>query len=236
MIRRVLRPFFCAILLALPVAVGVCAEPSSGADRNHTHTIYLVRHGAYEMGAKADPEIGPGLTPLGMAQARLVAGRLRGLPFRFDSMTSSTMARARETASIIHETLAEVPFDSSALISECTPPAFRTLDGEKAENLTKCADRIDAAFGALFTPTPEADRNDLLVCHGNVIRYFVTKALRVDTRAWLGMTVAQASVTVIRVRADGSMSVLAVGDVGHIPPNLQSWGTKDDPNLVMPKS
>jgi serine/threonine-protein phosphatase PGAM5 len=85
-----------------------------------------------------------------------------------------------------------------------------------------------------FTPATTADRNDLIVAHGNVIRYLVTKALGVDTRAWPGFSIAHTSLTVVRVRADGTMSVIAVGDVGHIPPNMQSWGTAGDPQLVAP--
>src|SRR6266853_4090346 len=96
-----------------------------------------------------------------------------------------------------------------------------------------CARRLDEAFKQFFVPAEGAARSDVVVCHGNVIRYFVTKALAVDTKAFLGMSVAHASLTVIRVRADGSMTVLAVGDVGHLPPNMQSWGDSD-PQLVVP--
>jgi serine/threonine-protein phosphatase PGAM5 len=45
--------------------------------------------------------------------------------------------------------------------------------------------------------------------------------------------VAHASVTIIQVRADGAIRVIAVGDVGHVPPNLQSWGTDEDPQLTV---
>jgi len=48
------------------------------------------------------------------------------------------------------------------------------------------------------------------------------------------MSVAHASVTIIRVRADGTMTVIAVGDIGHLPPNMQSWGGGADPQLAAP--
>ncbi len=83
-------------------ALTVRAEPPSA---KATHTLYLVRHGAYEAHANVTPEVGGDLTPLGIAEARLVAARLKGLPVRFDSMASSTMARSRETAAIIHQSL-----------------------------------------------------------------------------------------------------------------------------------
>lgn len=209
--------------------------PALGAAAEHVRTLYLVRHGAYEQNPKADPEVGPGLTPLGIAQARLIAARLEGMPVHFDSITSSTMARARETAAVIHESLSDVPLDSSPLLSECTPPTSRPLQGETEAGLTACANRLDTVFTKRFSPATDVDRNELLVCHGNVIRYLVLKALHQDPKGWLGMTVAHASLTIVRVRADGSMTVLGVGDVGHIPPNMVSSGTPADPQLVTPK-
>jgi serine/threonine-protein phosphatase PGAM5 len=215
-----------AFTLLVPT-VGACAE--------HVRTLYLVRHGAYVQDPKADPQVGPSLTPLGIAQARLVAARLEGMPIHFDAMTSSTLARARETAAVIHESLTDVPLDASLLLSECTPPASRPLRGQTEKDLAECAKQLDAVFSKRFVPSADADRNELLVCHGNVIRYLVLKALRQDPKGWLSMTVAHASLTVVRVQADGSMSVLAVGDVGHIPPNMVSWGTPADAQLVTPK-
>ena len=43
------------------------------------------------------------LLRLGIAQARLLSHRLKGMPVEFTSLTSSTMTRARETAMIINE-------------------------------------------------------------------------------------------------------------------------------------
>ena len=222
------------MLTLLVGTTNTVAEPGNAVDSaRHSRTLYLIRHGSYISDPKADPEKGPGLTPLGIAQARLIAARLRGLPLRFDSLTSSTMTRAEQTAASIRELLPDVPASKDALLSECTPPAFT----DKSEHLGEqraCARRLDAQFEQRFTPATKADTNDIIVAHGNVIRYLVTKALKADTRAWRGMSVAHVSLTVIRVRADGSMSALSVGDTGHIPPNLHSWGTDNDPQLVTP--
>ena len=196
-------------------------------------TIYLVRHGAYVSDPMADPELGPGLTPLGIAQARLLAARMRGMNVRLDSMTSSTMTRARETAAVMHETLSDVPLNQSPQLSECTPPW--ESQGETPDEQVACAKRLDTAFAERFTPAGGSERHDVVVAHGNVIRYLVTKALGVDTRAWTNMSIAHASLTVIRISANGSMVVLAVGDAGHIPPNMQGWGNDSDPQLVVPK-
>lgn len=49
------------------------------------------------------------------------------------------------------------------------------------------------------------------------------------------MPIGNVGLTVIRVQPDGRMKVVAVGDVGHIAPNLQS-GAAGDPerSLAVP--
>jgi broad specificity phosphatase PhoE/lysophospholipase L1-like esterase len=232
----ILRRFCLLSLCALSAAGSPVVAAEKPAERPFTHTIYLVRHGAYDQAAKVDPEVGGPLTPLGIAQARLVAARLRGLPVRIDSIASSTMERAGQTAVIVRESLPDVEFRQSSDLSECTPPASRHLDGDSPDEQAACANRLDRVFGERFAAPRTIDRNDLIVAHGNVIRYFVAKALSVDTHAWLGFSVGHASLTVIRVHANGTMSVLAVGDLGHIPPNLQSWGDDSDRQLFAPQT
>ena len=156
------------------------------------------------------------------------------MPVTFDSITSSTMTRARETAAVVHEVLPKVAAASSALLSECTPPALIELRGESEAAQAACRKRLDDAFAKFAVPAVGADRNDIYVCHGNVIRYFITRALGVDTRAWTSMTVAHASLTIIQVSTNGGFRVIAVGDAGHVPPNLQSWGSDADPQFAAP--
>jgi serine/threonine-protein phosphatase PGAM5 len=216
-------------------AVVIIARQAPGAEL-HSHLIYLVRHGDYDTSINAVPEVGGPLSPLGIAEARLTAARLRGLPVHWDSLTSSTMERAQETAAIIRASLPGVPFSQSSDLVECTPPSVNASGGEKPGQQVECAKRLDRVFARRFRPAVAADRVDLIVAHGNVIRYLVTRALGVDTRAWVMFSLAHASLTIVRVQADGTMKVLAVGDVGHIPPNLQSWGTAGDPQLAVPKA
>lgn len=68
----------------------------------------------------------------------------------------------------------------------------------------------------------------LISVAGSVLRSLVTRALAVDPETWLGMSIGHASLTRIAVEADGAIRVISVGDVGHLPPNLQS-GAFGDP-------
>lgn len=221
---------------AIAVGVLVVWACSAQAQQAFPRTLYLVRHGAYVADPKADLQLGPGLTALGVAQARLIAARLDGSGTSFDSMTSSTLQRAKDTAAVMHETLTSVPVSQSALLRECTPPLFEEAPAAVAAERAACAKQLDRAFAQFFVPAKEAKRDDILVAHGNVIRYLVVKTLKVDPRAWLGMTLPHASLTVIQVQPDGSARLLGVGDSGHIPSPLVSWGDAHDRQLVVPAS
>lgn len=202
-----------------------------------TRTIYLVRHGNYDSAQKGDEDVVKGLTPLGVAQARLVAARLAGMPVTFSSLTTSPMTRARQTAVVVNQSLPQLKLEVSPLLRECTPRTWRTemvKDATPAE-LAAAEAQLNEAFAKYFVPAKGADQHDILVCHGNVTRYFVTKALGVDTQAWLGFAVANGSLTIIQVNAKGVCKVLAVGDAGHIPPNMISGLARlPDPQLVAP--
>lgn len=227
--KRILPALLC--LLALGAAHAV--EPQSPAAR----TIVLVRHGTYVPDPSVDPKVGPHLSPLGVAQAYLAGARLAGLPVRFDSMLVSPMNRARDTAAAIAKSFPGRRFEVVDELAECIPPTRRVevTAHEKPADLAACAAQLDRVFARYFRPAAGHEETDLMVCHGDVIRYLVTRALGVDTWAWLEMSVGNASITRIRVEADGRFKVLSVGDVGHIPPNLQSGATGDpERSLVVP--
>ena len=222
-------------LLLLLAALATAAE-SQNAPVPAPRTIVLVRHGAYVPDAKAGA-LGPGLVPIGVAQARLAGARLAGLPFRFDAILASPLTRAHETARVIAADLPGVPLEVVPALAECTPATRRKeiTDREKPEEMAACAAGLDAFFAARFLPASGGQRHDLFVAHGNVIRYLVTRALGVDTKAWLEMSVGHASLTTILVEPDGRLKVIAIGDVGHIPPNLQTGATgMSEKNLAVP--
>ncbi len=187
-------------------------------------TIVLVRHGNYLADASVDEKIGPPLSVLGVAQAHLAGARLGAMPQKFDGLYVSPMQRARDTAATIEEDLAGKRFTVLDDLRECTPPTRRKkiMDQETPEDLAACQAQLDRVFAKYFVPAAGASQADLFVCHGNVIRYLITRALHVDSAAWLEMSIGHASITTIQIKADGSMQVIAVGDVGHLPANLQS--------------
>lgn len=232
-----LRPTLCAVVLATaglaPELRAQAAAPAVASPAG-VRTLYLVRHGAYDIDDPRDEAVGRGLVPIGVAQARLAGDRLRGLPFTFDAIVASPLTRARETAEVI---AAQLDNRGRALtidpdLAECTPPTRRAdiMAKEKPEELAACSAQLERLAARLLAPlapiastsAPGGDRHELVVAHGNVIRWLVTRALAVDSEAWLGMSIGHASITVIAIDGKGMVRVLAVGDVGHLSPGLQT--------------
>jgi serine/threonine-protein phosphatase PGAM5 len=209
------------------------------SNKKGTRTIYLVRHGDYNQTDEQDEFIGNELTPLGIAQARLLASRFKAMPVQFTSLTSSTMTRARQTAMILNQEFPMVQLKQDELICECTPPSWRkdVMAGVDTTEKEKCVENLEKAFKEFFVPSPdENDRNDIVVCHGNVIRYFVTKVLKVDPMSWLQMSITNCSLTIIRIMPDGIMKLDTFSDYGHIPENMRTFtgGENESKELVIP--
>jgi hypothetical protein len=59
-------------------------------------------------------------------------------------------------------------------------------------------------------------RAEILVCHGNVIRFFALRALQLPPEAWLRLVVAHASITTISITAEGDVLLSGLGEAGHL--------------------
>lgn len=230
----------CAIVLLASPHAALPATPSPEPAPESTsaaRTVYLVRHGHYAPDPAIDEKVGPALSPIGVAQARLVGARIGALPGQFDGLYASPMKRARDTAAIIADDLDDARFSVVDDLAECTPPTrdATVMAKQQPADLAACSAQFDRAFARFFQPAQGRERSDLLVCHGNVIRSLIVRALGVNADAWLAMSVGHASITRIRIQPDGSFKVIAVGDVGHLPVNLMTGASGDpDRSLVIP--
>lgn len=196
------------------------------------HCVVLVRHGQYET---ADSDAGRVLTPLGRKQAALTGQRLNLLletnkipPCKH--LYYSTMSRATETGEIIAEELTSqrkwmhvkpCSMIQEGAVAKPDPESSRWKPTE--EQFVKEGFRVEAAFQN-HIHRPDSDEEDsyttVLVCHGNVIRYLILRALQLPPEAWLRMAVFNASISVLTVDdATGSVSLRGLGDVGHFKPD-----------------
>lgn len=216
----------CALAawIAFPSSV-FAGDPAAPAAR----ILVLVRHGHHSVEPAKDLTKGPPLTALGRDQARLVADRLQGSPFTLDTVVASPMLRSQETGQTIVDRLKGARLVTLSDLTECTPPmvpAPTTTIIDPAA-LQACAEQFDRVYAAYFRPGEGAGSGQVLVAHANVIRYLVARAIGLDAKAWQQFSISHASVTTLRIAPDGSIVVLGIGDIGHVPVNQRSGSIID---------
>lgn len=206
---------FAGLFLAATWPLSAQTEPG-------TRTLYLVRHGFYDYDPKADDTVGNALNALGREQAVLVAERLANLGVKATSVTSSEYTRARETGDLIAARL-ELPCGRDGRLNETTPPGLGLRPDQIDADATE---RLNAAWDRFAAPNATDITHEVLVCHGNVIRWLVCRALGADPQRWTRMEIANCSLTMIQVRPDGTTRVQMFNEVAHLPLAKQTWSGK----------
>ena len=195
--------------------------------------LYLVRHGEQQDAEYGMPD-GP-LSPRGIRQARAVAERLGGVPF--SAAWTSPLQRAQETARIMTERLPALEPQPSALLMDCVPSGptpdlphawehfFHAVTPAQIEaGEAQMAD----AVAEWLTPSRE-DRHELLITHNFVIGWFVREVFGAASWRWLGIGQANCGLTIIRVRSAKPAVLVTHNDLGHLPPELRSGLSVEQP-------
>jgi serine/threonine-protein phosphatase PGAM5 len=214
--------------------------------------IYIVRHGQTDRSAVRRDSLGNGLTELGREQAERTAERLRALPIDIIHHSTLRRAAETATiiatpfpdvplrpARLLHECI------------PCLPTAFvEWYTGQAAGSSEGSQHRIPAEFGQwmnlwsadtewsviqqgmaqarrafekYFIPTHRAERHEVLVCHGNILRYFVCRALQVPGEAWIHTDVHNCGISEIEIESDGRVLLISHNDTGHLPYPMRTY-------------
>ncbi|KAL3768779.1 hypothetical protein ACHAWU_006880 [Discostella pseudostelligera] len=102
-------------------------------------------------------------------------------------------------------------------------PDFPTPDDEDENG------RDDSAINQSDTETQQQLESDpqhefeIIVCHANVIRYFFCRALQLPPEAWLRLCTFNCSLTYFTIRPTGTVSCRMLGDIGHLPYELNTF-------------
>nr|XP_026265470.1 serine/threonine-protein phosphatase PGAM5, mitochondrial [Urocitellus parryii] len=90
------------------------------------------------------------------------------------------------------------------------------MDGclEKDRTLTPLGNYIHRADAK-----QEEDSYEIFICHANVIRYIVCRALQFPPEGWLRLSLNNGSITHLVIRPDGRVALRTLGDTGFMPPN-----------------
>lgn len=199
-----------------------CSSSPAADIPTATRHLFLIRHGQYftEKILEEDRK----LTELGREQLDLTGARLRELGLCFDRLVASTMTRAQESASIVHKHFPDLCLECEPLLEEGAPvkpePPISNWSPTEAQ-FREDGERIEAAFKKYFhraTPEMKKDSYEIIVCHGNVIRYCVCRALQIPPEAWLRMGLSHGSITWVSVKPSGRVTLNSLGVNGHMPP------------------
>ncbi|SOV11294.1 phosphoglucomutase-2 [Plasmodium sp. DRC-Itaito] len=190
--------------------------------KNTTKHIILVRHGQYERRYK-DDETSKRLTKEGCKQADITGKKLKDIlnNKKVSVIYHSDMIRAKETANIISKYFPDANLINDPNLNEGTPylpdplPRHSKFDAQKIKEDNK---RINKAYETYFyKPSGDEDEYQLVICHGNVIRYFLCRALQIPLFAWLRFSSYNCGITWLVLDDEGSVVLREFGSVSHLP-------------------
>ncbi|XP_058281071.1 serine/threonine-protein phosphatase PGAM5, mitochondrial [Hylobates moloch] len=161
----------------------------------------------------------------GREQAELTGLRLASLGLKFNKIVHSSMTRAIETTDIISRHLPGVCKVSTDLLREGAPiepdPPVSHWKPEAVQYYEDGA-RIEAAFRNYIhraDARQEEDSYEIFICHANVIRYIVCRALQFPPEGWLRLSLNNGSITHLVIRPNGRVALRTLGDTGFMPPD-----------------
>jgi probable phosphoglycerate mutase len=180
-----------------------------------TRYLHLARHGeAVDDGV---------LSPAGRHQATKLGRRLADLPLT--AIHHSPLPRAVETAALISAAQPGAPVHQHEVLGDYIPPVpdpralpevyARFLADVTPDEYARGARLAAAAIGRFAVPAP-ADTHELVVTHNFLIGWFVRHAMDAPPWRWLGLNLANCSLTTIAYRADRPPALLRVNDVAHL--------------------
>lgn len=196
--------------------------------------ILLLRHGHYERVGDLGDTVWS-LSPLGRRQSVRLGRRLARIAEaaggRLEGVYASPWPRATETAEIAAREMELTNIKLKPYLHELTPVVdpdrpemamfplgLPSTPTEAREAVHEQVERVRARF---FKP-PRRNSLLLLFSHGNLIRYLVTRTLKLDYEAWALMDIAHASVTEIRVYGNAFEALIAFNETGHLPPSMST--------------
>ena len=160
-------------------------------------------------------------------------------PCRIKAIYVSDLIRAKETANLIAEQMMnhlprnQPPVQSPDPMLNETLPApvtpIRPDIPDATEEIDANQVRVEKAFHKYFyrdvdtmvdededDDDDELDEFEIIVGHGNMIRFFFCRAMQLPPEAWLRFSTFNCSITYLVIRPDGMVSARAMGDVGHL--------------------
>jgi serine/threonine-protein phosphatase PGAM5 len=189
--------------------------------------LYLIRHGEYEVSTpEAKAPDGP-LTEKGRAQAKLTAQRLKNLPIH--AVYFSNLQRAMETGNYIAPLFPKLNPCTFPILRECLPclPVHieERVVATRKKSINYGIEKARQAFKTFFkVPEGNKDSCEVIVSHGNLIRYFLAKTIHAPCESWVHIKINHASISEVHISQAGFQKLVRLNDTAHFPDHLRSAG------------
>ncbi len=194
--------------------------------------VFLMRHGHYERKDDLGDTVW-GLSPLGRRQVVKTGKRLARIvdsaSGRFEGVYASPWPRATQSAEIAGHEMNLDNIRIKRYLHELVPlvdpqrPEFQgfpiALEATSDEARAFVDHQIEKIRGRFFKK-PSRRSFVLVFAHGNLIRYLVARTLQLPYEAWAMMDIAHASITELRVYANGFEALISFNETGHLPPSM----------------
>lgn len=168
--------------------------------------IFLVRHGEADSEKEGLP-----LTEKGVIQAKAVAEEL--MKFNLKKVYSSDVLRAKDTAKEYLKLNPGVEFVEDEKLREI----YRVVIGGPVRKGTPperegiSRKRGDSIFNELL----KEEKDIVVFCHGNIIRYFINKVFESEKNLWNTVIISNGSISVLEFKK-GKLQVNFVNGTGHL--------------------
>jgi len=209
------------------LAAGEALRTTSRSRVGRRHLIF-VRHAQPNEESAAEgsrASASAALSSTGQRQADLTGQRLLGL---FEDSEVSVIyhapsPEARATAKILRRNLPKAALIESPLLEEGFPivpsPSPAGLDPIPEDELMRDMARAEGAFRTHVWP-PSGEEKDsstveVVVGHGNLIRYLVCRALQLDPASWSRLAAFHGAITWLDIDSEGRVGT---GDNDEIAP------------------
>jgi serine/threonine-protein phosphatase PGAM5 len=184
--------------------------------------LYLIRNGHH---ARRDDGEGP-LTEIGQRQVAITIQALRGFPFA--ALYYSPHLQVEQTALAFAQAF-KLPAQPTELLRQYDDQTkFSTLTRNMLMSALQAQhDQIESAHAAFVVPPlVEMDEHVVLICHANIIRDLICRALNVSPSSWAHMLINHCGISCLSVEAlpngGAHVELLSYNDVNHLPDSLQT--------------
>eukprot|EP00758_Cryptobia_borreli_P018209 Tbor_TRINITY_DN6583_c0_g1::TRINITY_DN6583_c0_g1_i1::g.7411::m.7411/K15637/PGAM5; serine/threonine-protein phosphatase PGAM5 len=199
--------------------------------------VIFIRHGQYQNEKASVSDSQRNLTPLGEQQS-IETGKYLAKIFSASGSCSaiegtvshpkymyvSNMTRAKQTIDLITDSFPE--WKKRLIVDKNLRERF-PCNTEPPNGKKRCdksdSIAVETAFHKyLHRPPSNESTCDVVVCHANIIRYFLCRALQVPPEAWLRFSLPHCSLTSISITGKGHVKVNYVGSAFHLEPAMQT--------------